>query len=67
VFADIEEIIVVILSQNGRYQGHLRARSDSVQEVATVSMNEPDKGINLVIFNADGLLMNDHQMEVFQN
>jgi hypothetical protein len=35
-----------------------------MQEIVTISMNNPDEGINLVIFNAQGFLMNDHQMEV---
>jgi hypothetical protein len=40
---------------------------DSTQEIATVSMNGPDKAMNLVVFNAAGFLMNSHQMEVLQN
>jgi hypothetical protein len=60
-------MIGAILSQNGPYQGHLRAQPESVQEIATVSMNEAHKGMNLVIFNADGLLMSDRQMEVLQD
>jgi hypothetical protein len=30
-------------------------------------MNEPHEGMNLATFNAEGPLMNDHQMEVLQN
>jgi hypothetical protein len=37
---------------------------DSVQEIATVSMNEHHEAMNLVIFNAEGFLMNNHQMEI---
>jgi hypothetical protein len=38
-----------------------------MQEIATVSMADPDGGINLVVLNAKGFLMNDHQMEALQN
>jgi hypothetical protein len=30
-------------------------------------MNEPGEGMNLMIFDAEGVLLNDHQMEVFRN
>jgi hypothetical protein len=30
-------------------------------------MNEPDEGMNLAIFNAEGLLLKDHEMEVLRN
>jgi hypothetical protein len=32
-----------------------------------MSMNEPDEGINLAVFNAGGLLLNDYQMEALRN
>jgi hypothetical protein len=32
-----------------------------------VSMNEPDEGMNLAVFNTEGLLLNDHQMEALRN
>jgi hypothetical protein len=38
-----------------------------VQEIAIVSMNVHDKAMNLVVFNADGFLMNSDQMEVLQD
>jgi hypothetical protein len=38
-----------------------------VQEIATFSMNELNKAMNLVIFNAEGFLMNSHQMKVLHN
>jgi hypothetical protein len=50
-----EEIIVSILSQNTTLQGYLRDQLDSVREIATVAMDEPDDRMNLVIFNAAGL------------
>jgi hypothetical protein len=50
-----EEIIVSILSQNITLQGYLRDRLDSVREIPTVAMDEPDDGVNLAIFNAGGL------------
>jgi hypothetical protein len=49
-----EEIIASILSQNTTFQGYLRDRLDSVREIATVAMDEPDDGMNLAIFNAEG-------------
>jgi hypothetical protein len=58
--SDIEETIVVILSQNGPDQGRLRDRLASGQEITTTSMNELDEGMNLVVFNAQGFLRNDH-------
>jgi hypothetical protein len=49
-----EEIITSILSQNRALQGYLRDRLDSVREIATVAMDEPGDGMNLVIFNTEG-------------
>jgi hypothetical protein len=49
-----EEIVASILSQNRTLQGYLRDRSDSVREIAIVAVDEPDDGMNLVIFNAEG-------------
>jgi hypothetical protein len=62
-----EEIIGSILSQNRTLQGHLRDRLDSVREIATVAMDEPDDGMNLAIFNAERALLDDHQLEVVRN
>jgi hypothetical protein len=62
-----EEIIASILSQNGTLQGYLRDRLDSVREIDTVAMDQPDDGMNLVIFNAKGTLFDDHQLEVVCN
>jgi hypothetical protein len=62
-----KEIIASILSQNRTLQGYLRDRLDSVGEIATVAMDEPDDGINLAIFNAEGALLDDHQLEVVRN
>jgi hypothetical protein len=55
-----KEIIASILSQNRTVQGYLRDRFDSVREIATVVMDEPDDGMNLAIFNAAGALLDDH-------
>jgi hypothetical protein len=49
-----EEIVAAILSQNKTLQGYLRDRLDSVREIATVAMDEPDDGMNLAIFNGEG-------------
>jgi hypothetical protein len=55
-----EEIIASIPSQNRALQGYLRDRLGSVREIATVAMDEPDDGMNLVIFNAEGALLDNH-------
>jgi hypothetical protein len=62
-----EEIIVSILSQNRMLQGYLRDRLDSLREIATVAMDKPDDGMNLAIFNAEGALLDDHQLEIVRN
>jgi hypothetical protein len=63
----IEEIIASIFSQNITLQGYLRRRLDSVREIATVAMDEPEDGMNLAIFNAEGALQDDRQLEVGRN
>jgi hypothetical protein len=64
---DIQEIINVILAQDERLRGYLKDRLNSVRQIASVSMNEPDEGMNLAIFNADGIVRNDCQIEVCRN
>jgi hypothetical protein len=64
---EIEDIIALILSQNKTLAGYLRNRLDSLREMGSVSMNEPDEGMNLEVFNTEGLLLNDHQMETLRN
>jgi hypothetical protein len=49
-----EEIFTSILSQNRTLQDYLRDRLDSVREIATVLIDEPDDGMNLAIFNVEG-------------
>jgi hypothetical protein len=39
----------------------------SIRQIASVSMTEIDKRMNFAIFNADGIALNDHQIEVLQN
>jgi hypothetical protein len=34
---------------------------------STVAMDEPDDGMNLSIFNAEGILLNDHQLDLTGN
>jgi hypothetical protein len=51
---EIEEIIVFILSQNRTLAGYLRDQLDSRREIGIVSMNDPDEGMNLAVFNAEG-------------
>jgi hypothetical protein len=64
---DIDEIIDVILCQNGSRQRCLRDRFDAGQEIGTLSMNGTNKGMNLVIFTAERFLMNYRQIEVLRN
>jgi hypothetical protein len=51
---DIQEIIALVLSKNETLRGYLRDRLSSAREIAAVSMNEPDEGMNLAVFNAEG-------------
>jgi hypothetical protein len=60
-------MITSIFLQNRTLQGYLRVRLDSVRETATVAMDEPDDGMNLAIFNAEGTLLDDHQLNVVRN
>jgi hypothetical protein len=39
----------------------------NTQEITPVSINDPDEGMSRVVFNAEGILMNVHQIEVLQN
>jgi hypothetical protein len=64
---DSDEISIVILAQNGPCRRDLRDWFNSGEEIGTLSMNEPNKGMNLVVFTAERFLMNGHQMEVLQN
>jgi hypothetical protein len=60
----IEENIASSLPQNRTLQSYLRDLLDSVREIA---MDEPDDEMNLAIFNAEGALLDDHQLEVVRN
>jgi hypothetical protein len=64
---DIEEIIDFILSQNTALPGYRRNRLDSLRQIGIVPINESDEEMNQAVFNAEGLLPNDHQMEVFRH
>jgi hypothetical protein len=64
---DMHEIIAAILPQNETLQTCLRQRSNAVQEIATVSMNETNEAGNLVIFNEEGIILNDHQIDILGN
>jgi hypothetical protein len=65
--SETEEIIASILSQNRTLQDSLRDPLDSVREITTVAMYEPDDGMNLAIFNAEGAMLDGHQLEVVRN
>jgi hypothetical protein len=64
---DIDEMIDFILSQNRTLPGYLRNRLDPLRQIGIVSTNESDEGINLTVFNAEGLFQNDHQIEVLRS
>jgi hypothetical protein len=40
---------------------------DLVREIAPVAMGEPEDGMNVAIFNAEGALLDDHQLEIVRN
>jgi hypothetical protein len=63
---DIEHIIALILARNETLEGYLKDRLESVREIAAVSMDGPNKGMNLVILNAEGLLLNEHGLAVLR-
>jgi hypothetical protein len=56
-----------LLFSHKTLQGYLRDRLDSVREIVTVAMDEPDDGMNLAIFNAKRALLDGHQLEVVRN
>jgi hypothetical protein len=64
---DIEEIIDFILSQNRTLFSYLRDRLGSLRQIGILSKNKSDEGMNLAVFNTEGLFLNDHQMEVLQS
>jgi hypothetical protein len=59
---DYKEIVPFPLSQTEKLQGYFKARPDPAREIATVSMNETDEGMNLAIYDTEGILLTDHQM-----
>jgi hypothetical protein len=64
--ADMEQLIALILTRNETLRDYLRPRLEAVREIAIISMDEPDEGMNLAIFNAEGALLNDHQIEALR-
>jgi hypothetical protein len=64
---DIKKIIDFILWQKKTLRGYLKDRLYFLQQIGIVSMNESDEGMHLAVFNAEGLLLNDHQMEVLRS
>jgi hypothetical protein len=64
---DIQAIVASILSRNETLPGYLRDGLDSIRAIVSASMDEPGEGMNLVIFNAEGLLLNKHEMEVLRH
>jgi hypothetical protein len=64
---DIADIIAMILARNQTLRAYLRERLDSLKRVATVSMDEPDDGMVLAIFNADSPQLEPHQIEAIKS
>jgi hypothetical protein len=64
---DIEESTDFILSQNRTLPGYLRDRLDLLRQISIEPVNESDEGMNVAVFNAEGLLLNDHQTEVLRS
>jgi hypothetical protein len=63
---DIEQLIAYILHENKTLCRYLKQKLDVVREITTVSMNESDEGMNLAIFNAEGIALNHHELEVLE-
>jgi hypothetical protein len=64
--ADTQKLIADILKGNTTLRDYMTQRLDVVREIASVSMNEPDEGMNLAIFNAEGISLTEHQLEVLR-
>jgi hypothetical protein len=64
---EVADIIESILRKNDKLNDYVRNRLDCVREIGNVSMNEPDPGINLVIFNADGQVLSEQEIEVIRS
>jgi hypothetical protein len=56
---NIEEIVAFILSKGETLRSYLTDRLNSVQDITIVAIDEPDVGMNLAEFNAEGVLLND--------
>jgi hypothetical protein len=63
----VQKRLSLMFSLKTELQGYLRDRLDSVREIATVAMDEPDNGMNLAIFNTEAVLLDNHQLEVVRN
>jgi hypothetical protein len=63
---EIQQIIARILPHNETLHGCVRQGLDCARQIVTVLMAEPDEGGNLAIFNAEGLLLREHEMEVLR-
>jgi hypothetical protein len=60
-------IIAEFLERNETLRNYLRNRAGNIKQIASVSMNEADEGVNLAIFNADGLLLTEHGIEMVRS
>jgi hypothetical protein len=62
-----DQLIADILIRTDILGQSLRERLDSVQNLAIASITEPDQGMNLSIFNADGLFFISQEIEAVKN
>jgi predicted membrane metal-binding protein len=63
-YRDIDQTAIFISSQNEALRGSLGNQSASVRAIARASMKEPDEAMNLAIFNAERILLANHQTEI---
>jgi hypothetical protein len=64
---EMEWITAEFLERNETVRKYVRNRVDDTKQVASVSMNEADEGVNLAIFNADEPLLTQYGIEVAKN
>jgi hypothetical protein len=63
----VGKIVTDVLSTNRVLRGYIRQRLRSAGEIAFPGMDEPDQGMNLAIFKAEGGLCATHELEVVKN
>jgi hypothetical protein len=58
-----DQLLALFLAKNNTLRNFVREGVDSMQETVRVSGDEPDQAVNLAIFNADGFIRNEHQIQ----